>query len=264
MFKLGLLKRIARKVRAILYSFIPPEKPTPSFFHITHWKAGSQWLYKILHHCASEKIINTEWNDTELVTTTILPNKIYPALYLTHEAFNRLAKPAQWNKIVIIRDLRDALISAYFSIKVSHTVEGNQMGAMFREKVNQLSLEEGMLLVMNERLTPFASIQASWVASGEPLLRYEDLINNDVALLTPIISKALLLKKKKVRAAIIANRFDALTKGRQRGQEDIASHERKGMPGDWKNYFTPHIKQAFKDKFGDLLIQSGYEKDASW
>lgn len=41
---------------------------------------------------------------------------------------------------------------------------------------------------------------------------------------------------------------------------------REGQIGSWKKYFTPEIKQIFKNTPGalDLLIELGYEKDDSW
>lgn len=38
----------------------------------------------------------------------------------------------------------------------------------------------------------------------------------------------------------------------------------KGKAKSWKNYFTDKHKAAFKEKFGSLLVDLGYEKDNSW
>jgi lipopolysaccharide transport system ATP-binding protein len=66
-----------------------------------------------------------------------------------------------------------------------------------------------------------------------------------------------------VREAILAHRFENLA-GRPRGQEDRSSHERKGIAGDWRNHFTPRITQAFKARFGGLLVATGYEPGLDW
>lgn len=39
---------------------------------------------------------------------------------------------------------------------------------------------------------------------------------------------------------------------------------RRGAIGDWKNYFTPAHKEAFKRVAGELLIELGYESDPDW
>jgi hypothetical protein len=58
--------------------------------------------------------------------------------------------------------------------------------------------------------------------------------------------------------------FENMSGGREKGEEDVTSHYRKGKPGDWANHFTPEIKQAFKDRFNDVLLETGYENDDRW
>ncbi len=60
------------------------------------------------------------------------------------------------------------------------------------------------------------------------------------------------------------NRFSKLSKGRELSEEDKKSHYRKGVIGDWKNHFKESHKIFFKEKYGDLLIKLGYEKDNDW
>lgn len=63
---------------------------------------------------------------------------------------------------------------------------------------------------------------------------------------------------------VYSNEFSRLTKGRRQGDEDIRSHFRKGVSGDWKNYFTTEHRKFFKEKYNDLLVKLGYEKDDKW
>lgn len=60
------------------------------------------------------------------------------------------------------------------------------------------------------------------------------------------------------------NSFTRLAGGRKRGQENVKSHYRKGVPGDWKNHFSDaHIRQ-FKDRYNQVLVKLGYETDENW
>ena len=59
-------------------------------------------------------------------------------------------------------------------------------------------------------------------------------------------------------------RFDRLAEGRKQGEENARSHYRKGVPGDWINYFTPEHVVYFKTQYNDLLLKTGYEKSPDW
>src|SRR5438132_1635162 len=97
-----------------------PEQPFPTIFHITHWKAGSQWVHKILNSCALSRIVRPQVNELQFLNEPLQAGKIYPTVYVTKQQFDSVKLPADWRRFVIIRDLRDTLISGYFSIKVSH------------------------------------------------------------------------------------------------------------------------------------------------
>jgi len=67
-----------------------------------------------------------------------------------------------------------------------------------------------------------------------------------------------------VLSAVYDNRFEKKAKGRARGSEDQGSHYRKGVGGDWVNYFNPVHKERFLELYGDVLIRTGYEGDNNW
>ena len=97
------------------------------------------------------------------------------------------------------------------------------------------------------------------------MVRYEDLLERDEEVLTRLLLDecGLPIERAHLQAAIHACRFERLT-GRARGDEDISSHERKGIAGDWRNYFADRVKSVFKERFGPLLLATGYESDADW
>jgi hypothetical protein len=66
-----------------------------------------------------------------------------------------------------------------------------------------------------------------------------------------------------LRDIVEQHRFEQLT-GRERGEENVNSHYRKGVPGDWKNHFEETHVRAFKDRYNDLLRTLGYEDDPDW
>ncbi|MEZ4703002.1 MAG: sulfotransferase domain-containing protein [Rhodothermales bacterium] len=58
--------------------------------------------------------------------------------------------------------------------------------------------------------------------------------------------------------------FAKLAGGRTKGQENVNSHYRKGVHGDWKNHYNDEHIAYFKAHYNDLLILLGYEKDGDW
>ncbi len=91
-------------------------------------------------------------------------------------------------------------------------------------------------------------------------IRYEDLLENPEEIFAETIhflgadSGTNLVKK-----CVMDNSFERYTKNRPRGTEDPKSFFRKGISGDWKNYFTVHDRRIFEEVAGKLLDQLGYE-----
>ena len=70
--------------------------------------------------------------------------------------------------------------------------------------------------------------------------------------------------ERKVEHSVSSASFEKLSRGRQRGQEDPSSFYRKGVAGDWRNYFSEEDRRVFKEEAGELLIRLGYEEDLDW
>lgn len=72
------------------------------------------------------------------------------------------------------------------------------------------------------------------------------------------------LSTAEVNAMVDACRFEKITGGRKKGQENVKSHYRKGVPGDWKNHFSPDHVAAFKREYNDVLLKLGYAETPHW
>src|SRR5437016_8561927 len=93
----------------------------PAVIHVTHYKAGSQWIYAILRDCVPKRrIVPPQFDRGQFLGERVRQGKVYPTVYVTREEWDTATLPQQWRRFVVIRDLRDALVSGYFSIKVSH------------------------------------------------------------------------------------------------------------------------------------------------
>lgn len=93
---------------------------------------------------------------------------------------------------------------------------------------------------------------------------YESLLNDTKSVIKKILNYLELHYDGKILEDMIyKSSFEFIT-GRKRGQMDKKSFYRKGVAGDWKNFFSYKDKEIFKKIAGDLLIKLGYEKDYKW
>lgn len=236
----------------------------PTVIHVTHWKAGSQWIRRVLTWAADNRVVEPEVDSRQFLDQPICAGKVYPCVYVTKQLYDGVKLPRGTKRFVVIRDLRDTLVSGYFSFKLSHPNISEASG-YFQSVLNREPFEAGMTLLMHEWLNHCAEIQRSWHEAGEPLTRYEDLLYDDVAIFhRDLIERCgLPCSETRFRDAVMSHRFEAIS-GRPRGQEDPANHFRKGVAGDWRNHFTDRLKDEFKKLYGDVLIATGYEADRDW
>lgn len=96
-------------------------------------------------------------------------------------------------------------------------------------------------------------------------VKYEDLLQAPVEHVQRLLSFLDVSDEEDLISSMIEeNSFEKMSGGRQRGDDDPNSFFRKGLAGDWKNYFTERDKQIFKNQAGDALIRLGYETDLDW
>src|SRR5919107_6026192 len=186
--------------------------------------------------------------------------------------------------IHIIRDGRDQAVSMLHHVWNRSTDQGGvqtlkpgefERREIYRKDPKEL-LQTGEGIFSDERLRGAAR---SWNArvgktaeDGPALLgpnytevRYEDLLerpNEEVGRLARFLGAD--TSEKALQQAVGSASFEKLSKGRQRGQEDTSSFYRKGVAGDWNNYFTERDKEIYKEEAGELLIRLGYERDLDW
>jgi lipopolysaccharide transport system ATP-binding protein len=241
-----------------------PFGSAPTVYHVTHWKAGSQWLHRILAECAPERIVAPMVGETQFRHWALQAGRIYPTVYVNRKDFDAREQPGPFRVFVVIRDLRDTLVSGYFSMKVSHAPIDRAVSRL-RDALRGMSFDAGMVYLMDEWLPECARIQLSWLESGARLIRYEELLRDDIGVLEPLLIEecGIDVPRERLRRIIVAHRFQSLT-GRAPGVEDVTAHERKGVHGDWRNHFSEAVKRAFKARFGGVLAATGYEQGLDW
>lgn len=249
-----------------------------NIYHCTIHKAGSQWFKAILsspeiHKCSGLKHYHYQSHmdggfdprkiNERSFTEPFPENTIISPIYIDYKNYTGIPKPEHYRSIFIIRDPRDLVVSHYYSKKFSHPVMGGIK--TIREELIQLPTDEGLCLIIKnlEKDGTFAALR-SWAGiTGDnnlKVFRFEDLIGADSHAYFRDMFEFLQfhLTNKEFEKLLETHSFNALSRGRKPGQENQKSHYRKGVSGDWKNYFSTGVLQSFYESAGDLLDISGY------
>src|SRR5690242_6591022 len=88
-------------------------------FHVTHWKAGSTWVQGVLQRLAGERFVPLKPDMSHVLKEPIRPGGVYTPVYMRREPFVA-AVTVPHTRFFVMRDLRDTLVSWYFSLAVSH------------------------------------------------------------------------------------------------------------------------------------------------
>ena len=203
----------------------------------------------------------------------------------------------------VIRDPRDIVISAYFAHLYSHSTKGWPALVEHREKLQKASQDEGLFLEMEFRKKEFEDLY-NWdyfqknvleikmedimdapYKTMVKILSYLEMVEDTISLKYRFLhrfsstinkfntkSKGLIpfrISRDKIPIDILLgyifqHRYSIMAKGREQGEEDVRSHYRKGVAGDWVNYFNREHRRNFKKNYNDLLIKLGYEKTSDW
>ena len=170
----------------------------------------------------------------------------------------------------IIRDPRDMIISGYLyhlwsTEKWLHLPKPKYNNLSYQELLKSLPQEEGISMEI-KRCKKAIKNMMNWDYSNPNIMeiKLEDL-KDEKGIFTRIFQKYGFNKEQLETGLAIVEKlsFEKLA-GRKRGEEDKTSHFRKGVSGDWKNYFTSEHKELFHEMYPGVLMKLGYELDNNW
>jgi len=251
-----------------------------NIYHCCVQKTASQWIKAILNDHRVYKysgLITYDYEGTrpeghdarkltEKTISIVMPHKvIVTPLYLDFTSFGTIPKPNKYRAFFVARDPRDIIVSWYFSAKISHTVMGS-VGEI-RTKLNEMDIEDGLKYSIRN-LEEYGLFQAmqSWIDASkiDPnvlMVKFEKLTASDqLFFFRELFAHLDIRMPENILKDLLADHsFKKKTRGREQGQEDQASHFRKGISGDWRNYFNNRVEKYFNDITGNLLAQLKYE-----
>lgn len=279
------------------------DKKIMAFFG--HHKGATTWICSIIHPVAAllgrnyANYYHTRLFDYDL-KKALTENNIRFFSY-TNAEFKYVKEVAEDIKgFHVVRDPRDMCVSAYFSHLHSHPTEDWPELVGHRQKLEQLSEDEGLLAEIEFRRLHFDQMN-SWDYSLDNILelRMEDLTawpyegmleifeflgaidhgDDALSIMTLIKERSIHHLGKRLGVGSVArdkispvellaivydNRFEKKAGKRKKGVENARHHYRKGVAGDWVNHFKKEHVELFKANYNDLLLKLGYEEDEDW
>jgi hypothetical protein len=189
------------------------------------------------------------------------PGAVATHLYVDFETYSEIPKRGAFRTFFVLRDPRDIVVSWYYSACYSH--EYISVIPELRAALIGLEPQEGFRRVIDS-LEAWGSFDAqrSWVRSGEKILRYEELARDELEFTRNLLDFLdVRIPDSEVRALCERHSFQRMSGGREPGAEDVRSHWRKGISGDWKTRFDDETLAYFRRVPGSLTHELGYEED---
>lgn len=154
------------------------------------------------------------------------------------------------NVIILIRDPRDMCVSAAHYTPDSKKLSQEEFEYRFKRLLSQGS--------------PNPDFHESYIESKDKiphfLLKYEDMIHDDYGSIVKLLnSYSSQFEEEKLKYVLNKNSFKNLSNGREAGEGDNTAFYRKGIIGDWKNYFTDEMLKKYVDRHKNLLEEWGYK-----
>lgn len=246
-------------------------KKNEKFFFIGHHKCATQYIKNIIQDvCIKRKIpVNMSGGDWyKTLTPRILGfNKFICIQNYEHGAIR--FSDYQYKAFHVIRDLRDILVSQYFSHKDSHPLTHSYI-IEDHDKLVSCSKDEGIRYLITESrfFRKLVNEISNWSYDDRNVYEttFERLTGNPFEEFSAIFSfLGIEIDNTTLTGILTDNQVSNLRlKHAKKLSGAKANHYRKGVPGDWENHLKDKNKELFKQEYGDILIKLNYEKDANW
>lgn len=245
-------------------------------------KAGSQWIRDVLS--APQIAVNNDFFLVEPRETKIYPQKknedqeewkkqwaestggsFFAPVYNIPSTIWRKVAATKDRAVVVLRDPRDMLVSWMYSQCYSHDI--NRITSTWRNLMLSIPLRSRIALAVL-RFKVWEETYDSWAGqqndSNFYVTSYENILNRQEKEFAKIIQFFGWDAIEDDVAKVVSDLSFNKRSGRKQGEENLASHYRKGIIGDWKNHFDQKTGKFFEALYPNLLKKLGYEKSENW
>ncbi len=160
--------------------------------------------------------------------------------------------------ISIYRDPRDVLVSQSYYLTNLEPKFAGRKGTEF----SNLTQKEKIITLINDANELFSLLNEWYESSYAIQIKYEDLVISTETVLINLLNQLnYRVNSSRLRKVIDKNSFSTIT-GRIPGLENSDDFYRKGVIGDYKNYFDKEVLKAFNNnqdsRWKKLSIKMGY------
>ncbi len=238
-------------------------------------KVGSTWSYKMI----SDLKIFRQWivphtfraNIRNKGLLDLHKNNVdsYLKKFKHYRLFKSHSLPPSWHStcnvkfLTVFRDPRDVVISNIFYLANLDSRLGGWPDLI------DMPLKDRIAAYLNKGIYDLQLMEKWFLYNDCHKIFYEEMLEDPDGVMKKVFEDMNLIVSSDERCRVVSkNDFKKLSKGRKTGQADTKSFFRKGVAGDWKNYFGEEEKDLFKTqcngRWNKLLLDLGYEKDENW
>jgi len=265
-------QEIAHSAKTLQYVLIDSRKnPKRKVLVNGSPKTGTTWMLKMIQSIPGYQEVGNFNGEIARYHNVQAGDVVHGHDWLSPELAEILDKNAI-KVVLMIRDPRDQLISRVFHIQ-------RVQDHAWHQKLKSVSMDEAIMLCIEggdglPGMRTMIELTQTWLDKRLNIVcvRYEELLAEPVKEFRRVVDYLEIQMSDALIESIVArNQFERLASGkkfwketRKQGQADPNSHFRKGITGDWQNYFNEAHKEKFKQLAGDKLIELGYEQDMNW
>lgn len=162
--------------------------------------------------------------------------------------------------VIMYRDLRDVAISYYFFVRER---PWHPEFKIYKD----VSIKDGLSIFGKTLLDDYAKWIRDWRVNRDMDLSievcYEDMLAYPLTEFTRV-AKHFDLPCLKKDVEVIVNEYNFKHKKQKLQIKKASTHFRKGVSGGWRSHFSPALKEMYKRRIGEYLIEFGYEHNTNW
>lgn len=208
-------------------------------------KSGNVWVTSLVASCLD---LEVDGDDRSCIAT------------YTHHALEdaTMFDPDILRGVVVIRDLRDCIVSLYHFMRTNHFIGVHGPHHIF-DDIEDMYFQYYLVHFWNRICSP-AALPEGYLKLGWPMVRYEKLIDQPEKELRRLFDRwGVDVSDEKIADGVQKNTLDSLRKGKGKTQDNIeVSHFRKGGYGNYKDELPGKVLSDIETRFGDYLRRWGY------